>query len=78
MPIQGLMIIMAGVLFVASAAAFMYAKLRLRPGQGSDLDEYYYEFEDHHPDLARYNAWCRAAWTGIITAMLLMFLALVL
>jgi hypothetical protein len=68
----------AGSLFFISAAAHIYAKLRLRPRDDSDLDEYYHEFEDCHPGLARYNAWCRITLTGVILAMLLLFLAVVL
>jgi hypothetical protein len=78
MPIKVLMILFAGSLFFVSAAAHLYAKLRLRPRDDSDLDDYYHEFEDQHPGLARYNAWCRVTLTGVIIAMLLMFLAVVL
>ena len=78
MPIKVLMILFAGSLFITSAAGHFYAKLRLRPREDSDLDAYYHEFEDRHPGLARYNAWCRVTLTGVIVAMLLMFLAVVL
>jgi len=70
--------LVAGTLFFISTAAHIYAKVRLRPRDDSDLDEYYHEFEDHHPGLARYNVWCRATLTGVIISMLLMFLAVVL
>ncbi len=78
MPIKLVLILISGLLFTASAAAHFYAKVRLRPRQESDLDAYYHEFEDQHPGLARYNAWCRASLTGVVIAMLLMFLAVVL
>jgi len=47
--------IIAGPLFVISLAAHIYVKLRLRPKDGSDLDDYYYEFEDQHPGFAKYT-----------------------
>ncbi len=78
MPIKALLILFAGLLFLVSAAAHIYAKVRLRPRDDSDVDNYYHEFEDQHPGLARYNAWCRVTLTGVIIAMLLMFLSLVL
>ncbi|NLK42058.1 MAG: hypothetical protein GX298_08410 [Planctomycetes bacterium] len=78
MHLKVIMILVGGVLFLVSTAGYIYAKLRLRPDKRSDLDAYYYEFEDQHPDLARYNRWCRITWGGIIAAMLLLFLSLVL
>jgi hypothetical protein len=77
MPIKAGIILFAGSLFIASAVAHIYVKVRLRPRDDSDLDNYYHEFEDQHPGLARYNAWCRVTLTGVIIAMLLMFLAIV-
>jgi hypothetical protein len=44
--------IIAASLFVISLAAHIYVKLRLNPKEGSDLDDYYYEFEDLHPGLS--------------------------
>ena len=61
-----------------STAGHIYAKVRLRPRQDGDLEDYYHEFEDQHPGLARYHAWCRYTLTGVIVAMLLMFLAVIL
>lgn len=72
------MMLFSGLLFIVSTAAHIYAKVRLRPRDDSDLDDYYHEFEDRHPGLARYDAWCRVTLTGVIIAMLLMFLAIVL
>ena len=78
MPIRVMLILAAGILFLISAAGHLFAKVCLRPRQDTDLDTYYHEFEDRHPGLARYNAWCRATLVGVIIAMLLMFLAVVL
>lgn len=78
MPINVLMMLLGGSLFIISTAAHIYAKVRLRPHDDSDLDDYYHEFEERHPGLARYNAWCRVTLTGVILSMLLIFLAIVL
>ena len=51
----------------------MYVKIVLRPKDDSDLDEYHYEFEDRHPQLARYEKWGRMAFIGVIIGMLMLF-----
>ncbi|MBN1359936.1 MAG: hypothetical protein JW993_05060 [Sedimentisphaerales bacterium] len=66
-----------GFLFLGSVAAHVYARVRLRPRDGSDLDDYYHEFEDQHPGYARYTMWLRLSTAGAAGGMLLMFLALV-
>ena len=70
--------IIAGPLFVMSLAAHIYVKLRLRPKDDSDLDDYYYEFEDQHPAMARYTKWSRITFTAATIAALLLFLAFVI
>jgi hypothetical protein len=70
--------IFACTLFLVSLAAFLYVKIRLRPKEGSDLDDYYYEFEHQHPGYARYTKWSRITFAAVIISMLLLFLALVI
>lgn len=68
----------AGPLFVVSLIAHLYVKLRLRPKGDSELDDYYYEFEDRHPGYARYLRWSRITFAAAVVAMLLLFIAAVL
>jgi len=70
--------IIAGPLFLVSFAAHLYVKVRLRPKEDSDLDDYYHEFEDQHPGLARYAKWSRITFIGTAVAVLLMFIATVI
>ncbi len=70
--------IIAGPLFVISLAAHIYVKLRLRPKEDSDFDDYYYEFEDQHPGYARYKKWSKITFTAIVVSMLLLLIALVI
>jgi hypothetical protein len=70
--------IIGGPVFLISVAAHLYVRIRLRPGADSDLDDYYYEFEDQHPGLARYTKWSRITFAGAAVGALLMFLAVVL
>ena len=70
--------IIAGPLFLISLAAHIYVKIYLRPKDGSDLDDYYYEFEDQHPAYARYIKWSRITFAATCLAVLLLFLAAVI
>lgn len=69
--------LVGGLLFLASLAAHLYARVYLRPGGKSDLDEYYYEFEDQHPQYARYTRWLQVSLGGAAVGMLLLFLGVI-
>lgn len=64
-------------LFIISIIAHIYVKLRLRPKEDSDFDDYYHEFEDQHPDLAKYTKWSQITFTAAVISALVLFLALV-
>jgi hypothetical protein len=68
--------IIAGPLFLISIAGYFFIRFRLRPGE--DLDDYYYEFEDQHPGLAKYTKWSKITFTAAVIAALLLFLAAVI
>lgn len=70
--------IIAGPLLLLSVAANVYVRIRLRPGPDSDLDDYYYEFEDTHPDYAKYTKWSKITFSAIVIAVLLLFIAAVI
>ncbi|MFB0524601.1 MAG: hypothetical protein ACETVZ_03610 [Phycisphaerae bacterium] len=70
--------IIAGPLFLISLGAHLYVRIRLRPRDNSDLDDYYYEFEDQHPAYAKYIKWSRITFTAAVIAALLLFLATVI
>ena len=69
--------LIGGFLFLVSLVAHVYVRIRLRPGPDSDLEEYHYEFEDQHPDYARYTKWLRVTTSGAAAGVLLLFLGLV-
>ena len=69
-----LLCIVGGLLFVFSAAAHIYVKLRLCP-KDEDLDDIYYEFEDQQPDVVRYERWSRITFTAAAIGVLLLFVA---
>lgn len=75
---RALICIIAGVLFVVSTGAYIYVRIRLRPKDGSDLDDWYYEFEEQHPEYAKYLRWSKITFTAVIISMLLMFIALMI
>ena len=71
--------IIAGPLFLISIAAHFYVKLRLRPKENPDSeDDYYYEFEDQQPDVARYLLWSRLTFAAAAVGVLLLFIAAVI
>jgi len=67
--------IIAAPLFVISLASHIYVKLCLNPKQGSDLDDYYYEFEDQHPGFAKYTKWSKITFTAVVVSMILLLIA---
>jgi len=70
--------IIAAPLFLISLAAHIYVKLRLHPKEGSDLDDYYYEFEDQHAGYAKYTKWSKITFTAVAVAALLLFIAAII
>jgi len=73
-----ILFIIASSLFVISLAAHIYVKLRLHPKENSDLDDYYYEFEDQHPNFAKYTKWSKITFTAVVISMLLIFIAAII
>ena len=67
--------IIAAPLFIISIAGYIIVKLRLRPKDDSDLDDYYYEFEDQHPAYATYMKWSRITFAAACLAALLLLIA---
>ena len=70
--------IIAGPLFLISIAAHFYVKIRLRPKENSDLEDYYYELEEQHPDYANYLKWSRTTFTAAVVSALLLFIAAII
>jgi len=70
--------IIAGLLFLGSAAGHLYVRIYLQPREGSDLDDWYYEFEEGHPAYARYLKWSRITFVAAAVGVLLFFLAAVM
>ena len=70
--------IVAGPLFLISIAAHFYVRLRLRPKEDPDSEEYYHEFEDQQPDFAKYARWSRITFAAAALGVLLLFVAAVI
>ena len=69
--------IIACLLFLISIAGCIIVKLRLRPKDDPELEDYYYEFEAQHPAYARYLKWSRITFAGAVIGALLLLLAFV-
>jgi hypothetical protein len=61
--------------FFISLTAYVYVQLRYKPKYDVDLDDYYYEFEDQHPALAKYNKWSQITFGAAVIAALVLFAA---
>jgi hypothetical protein len=77
MMILRILYITGGFLFLLSLLAHLYVRVYLRPRGKSDLDEYYYEFEDQHPGYARYTRWLQISLGGAALGVLLLFLGMI-
>jgi len=74
MYIRALMLLLAGPLFLMSIGAYVYVQLRLKP-DNNELEDYFWEVEDKHPGLARYNRWSRITLAATAVSALLLFAA---
>jgi len=72
---KAILYILGGMLFILSAVAYLYVRLRLHPKDDPDLENIYYEFEHLDPAYASYSKWSRITFLAVIIAMLLLFLA---
>lgn len=71
------LIVFGSLLFIVSVVAHIYVRIKLRPKRDSDFDDIYWEFEDTHPDFARYSRLSRITFSAIVIAVLVLFLTLV-
>jgi hypothetical protein len=69
-----LLVLAAGAgLFIFGLCAHIWVKIKLRPGERSSLENFHWEFEERHPDLARYNKWSQLTFTAAALGALLVF-----
>ncbi len=54
------------------AVAHVFVRIKFKP-RDPDLDQWHYEFEDQHPEIARYDKWIRLTFAGMCLGVLLMF-----
>ena len=74
MYLRMLIYLAAGPMFLISIGSYVYIQLRFKPNS-DELDDYYWEVEDRHPGLARYNKWSRITLTATAASALLLFAA---
>lgn len=73
-----ILLIIGSLLFLFSLAAHIYVRVRLSPQADSDLDDVYWEFEDDHPDYARYIKWSKLTLATAALGALLLFLTTII
>lgn len=75
---KGLLFIIGGLILILSAISYAIIRIYLKPKFDDELDDYYFELEEQHPDYAGYLKWSRIAFGGITVAVLLIFLAAII
>jgi len=68
------LILISGPMFLISMGSYIFVKLTMRPDSDSGVDDYYYEFEEMHPGLARYNKWSHITFTAAVISALVVFI----
>lgn len=71
------MYVLGGLLFLGSVVAQLCVRVWLRP-RDPDLDEIYHEFEDEHPEYARYCRWLKLTTASATLGLLMTFAAVAL
>jgi hypothetical protein len=74
--LKTVIIIISGPLFLLSFLGYLYITFKLRSLYDQDLDDYYYELEDDHPGLAKFNKWSKITLSTAIISALLLFIAI--
>lgn len=72
--IRAVIFLIAGPVFILASVAHIIIRLKMRNNLG-DLDEYYWEFEDQHPDYARYQKYSTISFIAAAVSALAIFLA---
>lgn len=72
-----IMYVLGGLLFLGSVVAHLGVRVWLRP-RDPDLDDVYHEFEDEHPEYARYCRWLKVTMATATLGILMTFVAIAL
>jgi len=75
---KAILYIIAGPMFIVSFGSYLYLSRKLKKQYDPDLDDYYYEVEDRHPGLIKYNKWSKITFAVAAFSALLLFLAAVI
>ena len=75
---KSILYIIAGPMFIVSFGSYLYLSRKLKKEYDPDLDDYYYEVEDRHPGLIKYNKWLKITFALAALSVLLLFLATVI
>jgi len=71
-----IVILSACPIFLLAIIAHIIVKIKLRPKDDSNFDEYHYGFEDHPPGFAKYSKWSQITFTIAVISALLLFIAI--
>ena len=70
------LILIAGIGFCVSSAAYIFVKFALRPKDGQTWEQEHWDYEDLNPTIKGYDFWCRLLLSIVILSMLLLFVSI--
>ena len=77
MLILKLILLFIGVLlFLAGVIGYIYVRFKYKPMIAKELEDYYYEFEDQHPGLQKYDKLSSLAMITTTVGVLLLFVVI--
>jgi len=66
------------LLLLLSSAGCIYVRFGLKPKDDSELDDYHWEFEEQHPQYARYLKWSKITFAALCLSVLFLFIAAII
>ncbi len=71
--IKMILVLFGGPIFLISIGGYIYVKIAMRKLYDDDLDDYYYELEDSHPGLKRYEQYSRTFFVSAVIGAVMLF-----
>ena len=77
MVIIKILLLFIGVfLFLGGIFFYIYIRIKLKPMLSKDLEDYYYEFEDQHPGLQKYDKLSNLAKMTSVMGVIFLFIVI--
>lgn len=64
------------IVFTVSFVAYFYVRAKYKPRFDDELDDVYWEFEEQHPDYAKYQQYSNIAFVAACIGAIMLFTAM--